>query len=92
MSFTREAVRTEVRNLLRAHAQGGAEVTDSSRLVADLGVDSLGVMELIADIEDKFHLTISDDALREVERVSDVSAAIEKRLEAEGRLDLTGPR
>lgn len=92
MSFTREAVRTEVRNLLRAHAQSGAEVTDSSRLVADLGVDSLGVMELIADIEDKFHLTISDDALREVERVSDVSAAIEKRLEAEGRLDLTGPR
>jgi acyl carrier protein len=87
MSFTREAVRTEVRNLLRAHAQGGAEVTDSSHLVGDLGIDSLGVMELIADIEDKFKLSIPDDALRDVDTVDSVVRAIVSRLEKAGRLE-----
>ncbi len=48
--------------------------------MADLGIDSLGVMEILADIEDKFVLNIPDEALKEVETVSDVAAAIEVRL------------
>lgn len=86
MQFTRENVRTELLALLRAHAQSGALVTESSHLIGDLGVDSLELMELIADIEDKFGLSIPDDALREVDTVASVFRAIEKRLEKEGRL------
>lgn len=86
MEFTRENVRTELLALLRAHAQSGALVTESSHLIGDLGVDSLELMELIADIEDKFGLSIPDDALREVDTVASVFRAIEKRLEKEGRL------
>lgn len=85
MQFTREKVRAEVLELLRAHAQS-ATVTESSHLVADLGIDSLGVMELLADIEDKFGLSIPDDALRDVDTAASVMRAIEKRLEKEGRL------
>ena len=87
MSWTRENVRTEVKEILRPHAQAGAELTEASHLVADLGIDSLGVMEVIADIEDKFKLTIPDDALREVETIADVAAAIENKLADQGRLD-----
>jgi len=86
MAFTRESVRDEVQKLLKAHAQSGVEVADSSRLVADLGIDSLGVMELVAEIEDTFKLTIHDDVLKEIDNVGDVRKAIEKRLSAEGRL------
>ena len=86
MTWTRETVRRELRGLLTQHAQSGATITDTSHLVADLGLDSLGVMEILADIEDKFTLSIPDEALREVETVADVAAAIETRLQNEGRL------
>jgi acyl carrier protein len=86
MSFTREKVRDEVLAILRPHVQGDATLSESSQLVADLGIDSLGVMEVVADLEDKFKLHIPDEALREVETVADVATAITTRLAKEGRL------
>jgi acyl carrier protein len=87
MTWTRETIRHELHALLRQHVQPGASIAESSHLVADLGIDSLGVMEIIADIEDKFELKIPDSALTQVETVSDVSADIEARLRKEGRLE-----
>ena len=86
MTWPREKVREELIDVLKGHAMGEVEVTDRSHLVADLSIDSLGVMELIADIEDKFNLNIPDEALREVETVADVATAIETRLQSDGRL------
>jgi len=87
MTWTRETVRDELLKVFVQHAQGGALVKESSHLVADLGIDSLGVMEILEVIEDKFSLKIPDEALREVETVADVAAQIESRLKADGRLE-----
>lgn len=87
MKWTRETVKTELLTLFGQHAQAGAEITEASHLVADLGIDSLGVMELIADIEDKFGLTIPDEALRDVNTVADVARAIEAKLANDGRFE-----
>jgi acyl carrier protein len=87
MMWTRENVRAEVVKVLGQHTQDGVNVSESSHLVADLGIDSLGVMEVIADIEDKFGLHIPDEALREVDTVADVAKAIETRLKSDGRLE-----
>lgn len=84
--FTKDAVRTELVNLFQAHASEAGELTESSHLVADLGIDSLGVMEVIADVEDKFALHVPDEALRDVNTVGDVIQAIQGRLQTEGRL------
>lgn len=86
MSWTEARVREEVIEILKPHVQGDAALADSSSLVGDLGIDSLGVMEVVADLEDKFKLQIPDDALREVETVGDVAKAITVRLRREGRL------
>ena len=86
MTWTAETVRKEVIQILTPHVQQDAPLSETSHLVADLGIDSLGVMEVIADLEDKFKLHIPDEALREVETVSDVAKAITLRLEREGRL------
>ena len=80
-------MRAELLAILGAHAQAGAAVKDSSHLVGDLGIDSLGVMEVIADIEDKFGLAIPDEALRDVDTVASVIRSIEKRLADAGRLE-----
>ena len=87
MRWTREAVRTELLKVFQQHAQPDVTVSESSHLVADLGIDSLGVMEVLAEIEDTFKLTIPDEALREVDTVADVAAALERRLGTEGRLE-----
>jgi acyl carrier protein len=92
MSWSREQVRAEVIAILKPHAQttapegGDVEIVETSRLVADLGVDSLGVMEIVAELEDRFKLTIPDDALREVDTIGDVARAVEARLDKDGRL------
>jgi acyl carrier protein len=45
------------------------------------------VMEVIADLEDAFKITIPDEALREVDTIGDVAVAIETKLKGEGRLE-----
>jgi acyl carrier protein len=80
-------VRSELLEVFRHHASDGASVSENSHLVADLGIDSLGVMEVIADLEDKFLLTIPDDALRDIDTIQDVAAAIETKLKSDGRLE-----
>lgn len=87
MKWTRETLRADLLGLFGHHAQSGVEVKMESHLIADLGIDSLGVMEVIADIEDKFKLTIPDEALRDYNTIGDVAEAIEKRLAESGRLD-----
>jgi acyl carrier protein len=87
MTWTRDSVRTELLKVFQHHADPGVDVTERSHLVADLGIDSLGVMEVIADLEDTFHLTIPDEALREVDTIGDVAKAVESRLATDGRLD-----
>lgn len=86
MAFTRDQVRDEVLAILKPHVGSGIDLTEASHLVADLGIDSLGVMEVVADLEDKFKLTIPDDALRDVNVVGDVVTAITSRLAKDGRL------
>jgi acyl carrier protein len=87
MTWTRESVRSEVLKVFRQHASAELSVSEESHLVADLGIDSLGVMEILADVEDSFKLTIPDEALRHVNTVGDVADAIEKRLSEDGRLE-----
>ena len=85
MTWTRETIRSELITVFKQHVEEGAPITETSHLVADLGIDSLGVMEVIADLEDKFKLTIPDEALRHVDTIDDVAVAIEGKLKADGR-------
>jgi acyl carrier protein len=86
MKWTRETLKADLVALFGHHAQAGIEASEQSHLVADLGIDSLGVMEVIADIEDKFKISIPDEALREVDTIADVAKAIESKLADQGRL------
>ena len=86
MSFGQDDVVAGVRTIIAEHLGRDAEITLETQLVADLGIDSLGVMEVVADIEDKFELTIADAELREVTSMGDVVSAITTRLRKDGRL------
>ena len=86
MSWTHEEVVDQVRSLILDHTETSSEITEQTELVADLGIDSLGVMEVVAYIEDKFEMTIADKELRDVATLGDEVEAIEVRLDKTGRL------
>jgi acyl carrier protein len=86
MSWTREAIRSELLKVFAQHNHTHATLAGSSEIVGELGIDSLTVMEILAELEDTFKLKIPDDALREVNTVEDVARAVEKRLAQDGRL------
>jgi len=85
MTWNRKEVESKVVEVVTKHRQVEADVRLSTRIVADLGIDSLGVMDLVAEIEDTYALLIPDEALRRIETVGDVIAAIVERLEQSGR-------
>lgn len=85
-SFTHHAVESNLIDLFSKHKQGQVDVTPTSIITADLGIDSLAVMEIVAELEDTYDLTFPDEDLPNVKTVGDVIEMIAKGLEADGRL------
>jgi len=56
-------------------------ITAQSRLIADLGLDSLQSFEMVADLEDHFEITVAMEALQNIETLDDVARVIVRTLE-----------
>lgn len=54
------------------------QITLSSRLVEDLGADSLDVVELIMSFEDEFGVSLPDEEIAKMKTVSDIVEYIKK--------------
>ena len=52
-----------------------SEITPQSSFMNDLGADSMDVIELVMEFENKFSITISDS---EAEKISTVAEAVER--------------
>jgi acyl carrier protein len=63
--------------LLRQHVAPEREVTAASDLVADLGLDSVGIVEILGAVEERFAIHIADEALAEVARVGDLIRVVD---------------
>ena len=70
-------VRELVRELAPQRLKRG-DVTLSSRLDRDLGIDSLGRTELVLRIERKFRVRLAVDAVAEMDTVADLLKAVEQ--------------
>jgi len=55
--------------------EGG--LTDDLRLDDDLGYDSLGLMEVVVDLEEEFDIEITDDAMEAWRTVGDVIKTVQ---------------
>lgn len=62
--------------ILTSHVDIGRAIKPSDHIQNDLGLDSLGVMEVVADIEDRFEVNIPTDTLSSIATVSDVAQAL----------------
>ena len=64
--------------ILKKHVDADRAIRPNDHIQNDLGLDSLGVMELVADIEDRFAVTIPNDVLSDISTVEDVAKALVK--------------
>jgi len=85
-TFTRETVASCLLDVFTKYKQGNVQVHEASVITADLGVDSLAVMEIVAELEDTFDLTFPDEDLPNIKTVADVSNLIVRCLGEAGRL------
>jgi acyl carrier protein len=78
------ADRAEVLDAIKEHlSQRGieaGEVTESSDLAKDLGLDSLDTVELTLGLEERFGIEIPDTELEGVTTVGDAVTLIEKKV------------
>ena len=52
------------------------DIKPASRLVEDLGADSLDVVEMIITLEDEFGITLPDDQVANMKTVADITTYI----------------
>jgi acyl carrier protein len=65
-------------DILQSHVDVGRPIRPTDHIQNDLGLDSLGVMEVVADIEDKFNVNIPNEMLANMLTVEDVARALVK--------------
>jgi len=66
--------------VLRPLAKDGAEITADTDLVDDLSLDSLKIMEVMAEVEDRFDISVPINILSDIRTVRDVIRQIQKLL------------
>ena len=65
-------------DILKHHVDVDRAILPTDHIQNDLGLDSLGVMEVVADIEDKFNVNIPNEMLANMLTVEDVARALVK--------------
>lgn len=60
-------------------------VADGTRLVEELGYDSVAVAELVFFLEDLFDVTLSNDDLTEVRTIADLRTCVTRKLAGKAR-------
>jgi acyl carrier protein len=57
---------------------GLSTVNESDRIVEDLGAESSDVANIVAAVEDKYHVTVSEDQIKTISTVRDVFLSVQK--------------
>ncbi len=76
-----EAVQTQLYQILKPFIPAGFELEAETDLVADLDLDSMKVMDIVADVEDTFDIAVPLNILPDVRTVADFVGQIQKLLE-----------
>lgn len=80
MTKTPENIRHTIVSALRAQLQRPAEISGSTNIVRDLGLDSLAIMNFILELEDEFDISMPLDRIAGIETVDDLAGVVESIL------------
>ena len=89
-SNTYDVVVDRIRKIAKDRA--GDNITASTNIVTDLGLDSLERMEIARELEIAFDGRFPEEVLQEIETIGQVTAAIEKHFGTNGKITTTQPK
>ncbi len=69
---------TQLYEILKSYAKDGQVLQEETELVADLGLDSVQVMQLLLETEERFDVSIPLNILPDVRTVRDFALQIEQ--------------
>ena len=67
----------ELFEVLKPYAKEGQVLTEDTQLLGDLGLDSMKVMQLLLETEERFDISIPLNVITEVRTVKDFARQIE---------------
>ena len=70
----------ELKKVLKEDFFVEEEITPQSRFIEDLGMDSLLVMQLLLQLEEKYDITLDGEEIEEIETIADAVKLLEKLL------------
>ncbi len=77
VSLAVRPTRDDLATVLEQVLGRSVQITDDTDIVADLGMDSLGVMNFVMAIEDFYDISIPLDRIAQVETIGDLIHAVE---------------
>jgi acyl carrier protein len=75
-----EVVQAAVEDYAPPDSTAAQPLSDTARLIEDLGYDSVAVAELVFFLEDVFEVTISNDDILKVRTLGELRACVAQRL------------
>lgn len=60
-------------------------ITEKSRVIEDLGADSLDVVEMLMVLEDEFNVTVTDEESMQLKTVGDIAKLIDSKTNKESK-------
>lgn len=76
-----EAVVPQLYEILKPYAPDGQTLSDETELVADLDLDSMKVMEVLLEVEERFDISIPLNIVPDVRTIRDFARQIEQLTE-----------
>ncbi len=67
----------ELFEVLKSYAKEGQVLTEDTHLISDLGLDSMKVMQLLLETEERFDISIPLNVVTDVRTVKDFARQIE---------------
>jgi len=80
MTTVRKNLKDELTALLREHVDERVAIGPATTMSGELGLNSVELMEITAEIEDRFGVRLPDDLLPQLRTVGDMLRALETRL------------
>jgi acyl carrier protein len=71
-------IRDVIFGTLRAMLPDGRQISDSTHITEDLGLDSVAMMDFVMEIEDKLDISVPLDKIAEVETLGDLIATVQR--------------
>lgn len=76
-----EEILTQLYELLKPSIKDGQKLEEDTDLVADLGLDSLRVMTLVEEVEDRLDMSIPLNVLANVRTIKDFALQLQQLTE-----------